>query len=91
VIKEELEKAGVKKKEIDPKELHRQKEILNMEVKRENVIKTLVKPFFEYETQDYHYFYVSRYVNILAHAVPYKDLRDHLFPRRFYNRQLGSI
>ena len=58
-IEEEMnKKMGIKKKEPDAKELKRQREILEMEIKNKEINEKLLKNYFEYIVKDYHYFYV---------------------------------
>lgn len=64
-IKEELnKKMGIKSKEPDSQEIRRQREVHEMEEKHKGMINSLVKPFFEYTTKEYHYFYVSSLSNL---------------------------
>jgi hypothetical protein len=58
-IKEELnKKMGIKNHEPDSQESRRQREVQEMEDRNKNIISHLVRPFFDYEIKDYHYFYV---------------------------------
>jgi len=63
-IEEEMnKKMGIKKKEPDVKELKRQREILEMEIKNKEINEKLMKNYFEFTDKDYHYFYVINIKN----------------------------
>jgi hypothetical protein len=59
-IKEELnKKMGIKTQEPDSQESRRHREVQEMEDRHKDIIAHLVRPFFDYSINYYHYFYVN--------------------------------